>query len=120
MIQNTIRTDFRDPFMGNDDGVESGESLDELYYRLEGRRLRLLFLEQCGAPRSVLEDERSRSHRIEDAIRVRIRSISVRRDLDERVLLDDSRDDEGASDDSRFERAIETRVHQLACERLDA
>ena len=110
MIQTRTTTNS---FLATDgiDSVGVGESLDELYYRLEGRKLRVLFLEQSGAPHAVLAPERAGCRRIEDAIRSRIRSISVRRDLDERILLDE------VEEDLRFDRAIETRIHQLATPR---
>ena len=65
------------------------EALEGLYYRLEGIRNRLRFLQRAGAPTTVLNLEHGREQRLQSAIDVRLRGISLRRTLDEKLLLEE-------------------------------
>jgi hypothetical protein len=87
----TRATSTPDPFPADDraPSPETSESLEQLYYRLEGAQLRLLWLEQIGASRRMLERERRTVESLRETIQSRVRSIFLRRDLDERLLLED-------------------------------
>jgi hypothetical protein len=99
------------------------EGLEDLYYRLEGIRNRLLYLDLTGAPASVRDLEGAREQRLQQVIDRRIRSIAVRRNLDEQLLLEELQEVTGAWESERERQlrleALAGRVLAIALEGIE-
>lgn len=109
---------FVDPFGEADPGepTTADDGLEELFYRLEGAAIALGHLEQAAAPGIVLERARQRVAHVERIIELRIKSIRVRRVLDERAILrgDGHDDDDQRGEREQVERVLRGRLRQIA------